>query len=728
MTPPLPDGYDCDTANAEVLLTRMGMDFGMFNGPGYETSGGPWITAERSMQEICFSTHTVAGGQRVSLSLERPRVNPRSNTNPRWLFYNPEKGKFEIPDIPERKTYYRDIAVLAAPAKGIVPRERITDLSDKLGADGRLQWDAPAGDWIVYRFGHTTMGNRLQPTQWEAKGFECDKMNPEAVAFHMNHVIGEIKKHLAGLIGTGFTFVHLDSYEAGKPTWTPRMREEFAARRGYEMTPFLATFAKRTIGSAQETAKFKTDFEDTIKDLYRDVHFALTSKMLKEAGLVFSSEPYGGPWRSDEIMPHIHRVMVEFWTRKGIFFSLKLDETVAALRKSGQNIVEAESFTGSPADSQWNETPAWLKPIGDTAFCKGVNRFILARYVPQSWDDRYQPGNAMGQWGTHFDRTQTWWKPGKAMVQYWTRCNALLQWGRIVMETEDFAVAEKSGEATINAIHRRQGETDVYFVANTARSAGAAKCRFNVTGRQPELWDPVTGAMRSLPRFEEANGATVIPLEFAPAQSFFVVFRQPVAVRSLGANFPVRRPVAEVAGPWEVRFDPRWGAPEKIMFKSLEDWTRRPEPGIKYYSGTAVYHKAFDMTPIPSQTFLDLGTVNHLARIRLNGRDLGVVWTAPWDVSVPAGLLKQSGNQLEIEVTNTWANRLIGDEQEPPDCEWLPGHMGGWFLKEFPDWFVKNQPRPSKGRYCFTVWNYFTKDSPLQPSGLLGPVKMMAVR
>ena len=82
---------------------------------------------------------------------------------------------------------------------------------------------------------------------------------------------------------------------------------------------------------------------------------------------------------------------------------------------------------------------------------------------------------------------------------------------------------------------------------------------------------------------------------------------------------------------------------------------------------------------------------------------------------------------LEIEVTNTWANRLIGDEQEPPDCEWLPGHMpGGKFLKEFPDWFLKNSPRPSKGRFCFTTWNYFTKDSPLLPSGLLGPVRVMA--
>jgi len=84
------------------------------------------------------------------------------------------------------------------------------------------------------------------------------------------------------------------------------------------------------------------------------------------------------------------------------------------------------------------------------------------------------------------------------------------------------------------------------------------------------------------------------------------------------------------------------------------------------------------------------------------------------------------GNEIIVEVTNVWANRLIGDEQEPADCVWMPGHMGfGGFLKEFPDWFLKGQPRPAGKRLTFTTWNYFTKDSPLAPSGLLGPVRVL---
>jgi hypothetical protein len=337
----------------------------------------------------------------------------------------------------------------------------------------------------------------------------------------------------------------------------------------------------------------------------------------------------------------------------------------------------------------------------------------------------------MGWWGTHFDRTQTWWEHGKAMVQYWTRCQAMLQWGKVLLATNDFAVLTNTDPVKISTIHRRGKDADVWFVANTTNVAGSARCRFAVTGKQPELWDAVTGEMRPLPDFEMTASNTVVNLEFAPGQSCFVVFRQPARSPGNGVNFAKLDPVAVLDGAWQVQFDPRWGGPTNpVTFDKLEDWTKRTEPGIKYFSGTAIYRKIFDAPQLAianrqSPIFLDLGFVQHTARVRLNGRDLGVVWTAPWGVKIPAGLLRERGNELEIEVANVWANRLIGDEQEPPDCEWIPGERGfGGSLKEFPSWFLKHEPRPSKGRYCFTTWNYFTKDSPLIPSGLLGPVQL----
>ena len=123
---------------------------------------------------------------------------------------------------------------------------------------------------------------------------------------------------------------------------------------------------------------------------------------------------------------------------------------------------------------------------------------------------------------------------------------------------------------------------------------------------------------------------------------------------------------------------------------------------------------------------MDLGTVHALAEVWLNGKNLGIVWTAPSLVDISSAV-KTRRNRLEIKVTNVWANRLIGDEQQPADSTFGRGDLGsGGPLKEFPDWFLKGQPRPSKGRFTFTTWNYFTKDSLLVSSGLLGPVKLVA--
>jgi hypothetical protein len=180
-------------------------------------------------------------------------------------------------------------------------------------------------------------------------------------------------------------------------------------------------------------------------------------------------------------------------------------------------------------------------------------------------------------------------------------------------------------------------------------------------------------------------------------------------------------------GPWAVSFDPKWGGPEKIAFDKLEDWSLRPEAGIRYYSGIATYRQFFDLPAEKGNgkphLWLDLGVVKDIARVRLNGHNLGVVWCAPWRVDISAAV-KASGNALEIEVANLWPNRLIGDEQEPPDSEYAKGGN----LARWPDWLLKGEPRPSKGRYTFTTWKHFTKDSPLLPSGLLGPVTIRAER
>jgi hypothetical protein len=705
---------------------RLGIDVGIHNCPGYTSTGGPWVTPEMAMQQIFSSRTDVEAGQTFDAVLPKPAINPRGD----MLFpmINKETGKLEKPVIEGRKTYWRDIAVLAVPSEGVIAKDAVIDLTKHMDAEGRLKWTAPAGGkWAVYRFGHTTMGALTQPNQWEVMGLECDKMNEKAVEFHLNHVIGKLKENLGPLMGTGLRHMLLDSYEAGKPSWTPLMPQEFEKRRGYPIHAFLPTFAGRVVGSDGETGKFRADFDRTMADLYRDVLFVTMERMLAAEKIRFVCEPYGGPFHTGEVSPHVHRVMTEFWSGDSFGNGVQ-----GGIMNAGDgklhNILEAEAFTGSPGNSQWTETPAWLKGPGDGAFCAGINRFILHTNPHQPWADDVKPGMTMGQWGTHFGRTQTWWEPGKAWLAYLARCQALLQWGERQASSGASFVAVEGG-AEVKSVHRTREGMHAFFVANLGAKSGKVLGTFRVGAMTPELWDPVTATMRDLTDFRTEGETTRLLLELAPRQSYFVVFRKAATpAKPLMRNFSVSSEAGALQGAWNVSFDPAWGGPEKaVVFDSLTDWTTHADPGIRYYSGTAVYRKKFDLAnPPEGESLLDLGTVQHLARVRLNDRDLGVVWCSPWQVSVPAGLLQKTGNRLEISVTNVWANRLIGDEQQEADCEWLPGYMGGRYLKRFPEWFVKGTKRPSSGRFTFTTWNYFNKDSKPVSSGLLGPVRVMA--
>jgi hypothetical protein len=264
--------------------------------------------------------------------------------------------------------------------------------------------------------------------------------------------------------------------------------------------------------------------------------------------------------------------------------------------------------------------------------------------------------------------------------------------------------------------HRRTAEREIYFVSNRTNNPIKADCRFRVGQGRPQLWDPVTAELRPLAQFERADGLTSIPMEFDAFQSFFVVFggTDPGPVAKAAKNFPEMKLLQELPGAWDVAFDPKWGGPEKITFDGLQDWTARPESGIKYYSGIATYQKSFDLAQMPEgATVLDLGVVHDMARVTLNGRDLGVVWCAPWRVDVTTAI-RSGTNQLEIEVVNRWPNRLIGDRQ-PADVgvrtvECPPGFLGG---KQF-----------KVGRYTFSTQSPYRQPSPLLPSGLLGPVSL----
>jgi hypothetical protein len=262
---------------------------------------------------------------------------------------------------------------------------------------------------------------------------------------------------------------------------------------------------------------------------------------------------------------------------------------------------------------------------------------------------------------------------------------------------------EHSGneDVFIDFIHRTlENDLEVYFIANRNKRMEKIDCTFRITGSQPEIWDPVSGKIINDITYTEADGRTTLPLEFFPHQSFFIVFtktgKQIAHLTKQKNNFPSTKLLQEITGSWQVKFDPKWGGPAEIEFPKLEDWTKSPKDEIRYYSGKATYFKKFDLSPsvLPgSRLFLDLGLVKNIAQVKLNGVDLGIIWTEPWRVEI-SSIIKNADNLLEIEVVNLWPNRLIGDAG------------------------LSKELRLTRTNIAFK------SGDPLLPSGLLGPVTL----
>jgi len=185
----------------------------------------------------------------------------------------------------------------------------------------------------------------------------------------------------------------------------------------------------------------------------------------------------------------------------------------------------------------------------------------------------------------------------------------------------------------------------------------------------------------------------------------------------------------DIKGSWELNFTPGWGAPENVVFDSLVSWSEHSDNGVKYFSGTVLYRKVFDFTPLPMSNpllkpavYLDLGKVAVMAGVKLNGKDLGILWKPPYRVEI-TDAVKAGKNVLEVSVVNLMVNRMIGDELLPDDSE----RKEDGTLKKWPQWLLEGKPSPT-GRFTFTSWRLWKKNSPLQESGLLGPVTIQTVQ
>lgn len=744
------------------------------------------------------------------------------------------------------KPYYQDIAVLAVPDKPIVNAHDVINISNKMDAQGHVQWMAPAGTWIIYRFAEvaTLKGN---PSSLEMDGLSANVID-KAWAGTMEKLL----KQMTTDERQGLKFIEEDSWEAGTPGWTQTFAAEFNKRRGYDLIPYLPVLAGRTIGSKTTSAQIKEDYRLTLDDLFAINHYGERRKLADADHLQFYSEAAGPNQTQSDLLEDIDHVdvgMAEFWMpsvhRPSETQRFLIRVGASANHVYGKPVTPCEAFTS--VGPHWENSLFDMKATGDQAFCDGTNRIVFHNFA-QNPSMTAIPGYTMWA-GTHYEPGVTWWNQTPAFNAYVSRCSYMLQQGlfsadalfyegnpfgfvghtiravpptlgkgynyddcnedvllhrtsvkddRIVLtdgmnysvlilpenkpmrleallqiqsllkagatvvgpapitmaglptqagETSrfnqlvkslwnnspsgehqfgsgrvvwnktarqvmleeniqpDFEETGLSSAGTMDWIHRSLKDgTEAYFVTSRWDPIEHVECSFRVTGKQPEIWDPVTGQCRDATAFRQENGHTMVPLRFNPRGSMFVVFRKSIAKTTNGttqSNYPTLTPEMTLKGKWDVHFDPKWGGPARVTFDALTDWTKRSEKGIKFYSGTAVYAKTFNLTSIPAgghKLILDLGAVDDEAVVKLNGKNLGILWTKPAEVDITSAA-KVGPNDLQVSVVNLWPNRLIGDASLPPDK-----------------------------RYTVTNMRKFVPSTPLLPSGLLGPVRIMESR
>lgn len=427
------------TAHAIREADRLGIELCLHNCAGWSSSGGPWITPEHAMQVVAWSSINVKGPRQFKEKLARPKA----------------------PRIVSEVDFYREIACYAIPTPasmgkpdlartGVVRANdldpdlsgmspaidsgQIVLLTSHLAADGTLTWDVPAGDWTILRMGHVPTGKNNHPAPAEGEGLEVDKLSREALDAHWKGLMAKVIEDAGPLAGKSLNNALIDSYEVGSQNWTPKFREEFMKRRGYDILPYLPVLAGVTVDSKERSERFLWDMRRTIADLFTENYFGYFGELCRKNGLKFSTEPYGdGNFDNIQAGGTADIPMGEFWIAGGpdTMQTTKLASSVGHVYN--HQVVGAESFTATDYSGRWMEEPYTAKALGDLAFTKGINRYIFHRYAHQPWLN-VKPGMTMGPWGTHLERTQTWWTEAGEWMKYVARCQYLLQRGKFVAD------------------------------------------------------------------------------------------------------------------------------------------------------------------------------------------------------------------------------------------------------------------------------------------------------
>ncbi len=413
---------------------RLGLDMTMHNCAGWSSSGGPWVKPDDAMKKVVWSVTEFSGQGRPSNTLPKPQLV---------------------------RGYFRDIAAIAfpTPTSGVNKpsqlRSRLTGLDSNPGSVSALDWptipagkaiiatvnsegqfdkELPEGNWTIIRMGYTLTGAQNVATRQSGLGLEVDKLSSDSLDRFFEGGLTPLFDRMGPLVGGAFATVLIDSYETGYNNWTPKILAEFKARRGYDATPYLPAIAGYKVGSDARTLGFLFDYRRTIAELWAQNYSGHFAKRLQARGLKLAIEPYGnGNFDPFTYAKPAGLIMGEYWVGDtNINGSVK--EAASVAHVYGHSVVGAEALTASPDQAGFRNQPKQWKQFADHAYALGINRIIYHRFAHQPFAKNVLPGMTMGPWGSHVDRTNTFWSYMSEWDRYLSRCQYMLQSGTFVAD------------------------------------------------------------------------------------------------------------------------------------------------------------------------------------------------------------------------------------------------------------------------------------------------------
>lgn len=480
------DGWREAFRFSQALADSLGMSMSIASSPGWSITGGPWVTEDDAQKKLVWSILELKGEDGFEGTLPEPPS-----------VAGPYQDEMKYPSDPDRYRYYRDICIIAV-RKPAFDRARIVESEVKAGfrmnykiadnyptpdtgdvtafedvidltpqyANDTLKWQVPEGDWKVFRFGYSLLGHVNGPATPESTGLEVDKLDKSAIDRYYHSYLSMFAKALdSGAAGPeslkGRIYaMEIDSYESGRATWTPRIEQEFKARRGYSLRPWLPVLTGQIIGSSSQSERFLFDWRQTLGELMAESHYDHVNDILHPLGILRYNEAHEErtSFTGDGMM--VKRSadvpMSAFWVRPHAGWYSSYPTSEADVRESssvahiyGQNICAAESFTTNGLPGKWDGSDAYqchpgnLKRVADAAMACGLNKFVIHTSVHQPCDDII-PGLGLDRYGQWFNRHDTWASEARSWIDYLSRSSQMLRAGRYVADIAYFYGEDKN--------------------------------------------------------------------------------------------------------------------------------------------------------------------------------------------------------------------------------------------------------------------------------------------